>query len=244
LYPLKPAFISKVMALDLNTVQQSLGVKFKDKSLLEQALVHDSYVNENPDFAPTSNERLEFLGDAVLGAIIAEKLYQDFPAYAEGKLSQIRANLVRRDTLARVAERIQLGSYLFLGKGEETSNGRHKTPNLAGVLEAMIGAIFLDQGLKKTREFVLELMAEDYGKIVSAGTEGDYKSKLQEVVQAKEQQTPIYVLTSATGPDHDRWFSIEVRLGEKIMGRGEGKSKKMAESEAARDALEKLRPES
>ncbi len=224
-------------------LQNTLGIKFNNPSLLEQALIHDSYVNENPGFAPTSNERLEFLGDAMLGAVIAEKLYQDFPDYAEGKLSQLRAALVRRDTLARMARNIELGNYLYLGKGEEASGGRNKTPNLAGALEAVIGAIYLDQGLKKAEKFILELLAIEYRKIISTHTSSDYKSQLQEIIQAKEQRTPTYILIDATGPAHNRWFTVEVRLGEEILGRGEGKNRKTAESEAARNALEKLRLE-
>ena len=132
---------------DLAALQQTLGISFNDLSLLEQALVHSSYINENPGFAPTSNERLEFLGDAVLGLIVAEKLYQDFPQFTEGEMTKLRSALVRRDTLARMARAIRLGDYLYLGKGEEASGGRHKPANLAGALEAVIAAIFLDQGL-------------------------------------------------------------------------------------------------
>lgn len=241
MYPYISTIISKGMVLDLITLQKTLGVTFENQSLLEQALVHDSYVNENPDLAPMSNERLEFLGDAILGAVVAEKLYQDFSDYAEGKLSQLRADLVRRDTLARIAQGMELGQYLYLGKGEEASGGRHKTPNLAGVLEAVVGAIYLDRGLTKTKEFIRELLAGEYEKLTNAGTSNDYKSQLQEVIQAKEQRTPTYILINSRGPDHNRWFSVEVRLGEKLLGRGEGKSKKVAESEAARDALERLR---
>jgi len=231
---------SKGTILDLVNLQKRLGITFKNQPLLEQALVHDSYVNENPGFAPASNERLEFLGDAILGAVVAEKLYRDFPEYTEGRLSQLRASLVRRDTLARIARSKELGKYIYLGKGEEASGGREKTPNLAGVLEAIIGAIYLDQGMNTTKDFILELLASEYKKLISAGTSSDYKSQLQEIIQAIEQRAPAYVLINSSGPDHDRRFSVEVRLGDKVLGRGEGKSKKSAESEAARDALERL----
>jgi ribonuclease-3 len=226
--------------LDLISLQKTLGVTFKDQSLLEQALVHDSYINENPGFTPASNERLEFLGDAVLGTVVAEKLYSNFPGYKEGNLSQVRADLIRRDTLARIALGKELGEYLYLGKGEDASGGRHKVPNLAGALEAVIGAMYLDRGLATTKEFILEMIAGEYKKLSNAGTRNDYKSQLQEVIQAREQRTPTYILINSRGPDHNRWFSVEVRLGEKLLGKGEGKSKKMAESEAARDALERL----
>ncbi len=145
---------------DLAALQQTLGISFNDSSLLEQALVHSSYVNENPGIAPASNERLEFLGDAVLGLTVAEKLYQDFPHSAEGEMTRLRAALVRGNTLARVARTIKLGDYLYLGKGEEASGGRRKPANLAGALEAMIAAVFLDQGLTITRDFILRLFNE------------------------------------------------------------------------------------
>ena len=152
---------------DLAVLQQILGVSFKDPSLLEQALIHSSYVNENPGLALTSNERLEFLGDAILGSVIAEKLYQDLPSFTEGELTKLRATLVRRDTLARVARAIGLGDYLYLGKGEESSGGRHKPVNLAGALEAVIAAIYLDQSLVTAKNFILRLFSKELQKVVS-----------------------------------------------------------------------------
>jgi len=225
---------------DSAALQQTLGVSFNDASLLEQALVHSSYINENPSFAPTSNERLEFLGDAVLGLIVAEKLYQDFPHLAEGQMTKLRAALVRRDTLARMARAIGLGGHLYLGKGEEASGGRDKPVNLAGAMEAVIAAIFLDRGLSIAGDFILKLLDIELQKAVSQGVEIDYKSELQELIQAREQQIPTYHVIEATGPDHDKRFTVEVRLGETVLGRSSGKSKKAAESEAARSALEKL----
>ena len=225
---------------DLSTLQQTLGVFFNDPSLLEQALVHSSYVNENPSLASTSNERLEFLGDAVLGLIVAEKLYQDFPHFNEGEMTRVRASLVRRDTLARMARAIRLGDYLYLGKGEEASGGRNKPANLAGALEAVIAAIFLDQGPTSTKDFILRLLNPELQKIVSQGAGVDYKSQLQELIQAREQQTPAYQLVEALGPDHNRRFTVEVRVGDTVLGRGSGKGKKAAETEAARSALEQL----
>ena len=225
---------------DLAVLQQTLGVSFNDLSILEQALVHSSYINENPSFAPDSNERLEFLGDAVLGLIVAEKLYQDFPNFTEGEMTKLRAALVRRDTLARIGRAIGLGDYLYLGKGEEASGGRHKPANLAGALEAVIAAIFLDQGSVVTEGLVLRLLNEELQKVVSEGTAVDYKSQLQELVQAKKQQMPSYHVVEAVGPDHDKMFTVEVRLGDTVLGWGSGKSKKMAETEAARSALAQL----
>ena len=225
---------------DLTTWQQSLGITFNNISLLEQALVHSSYVNENPDLAPTPNERLEFLGDAVLGLIVAERLYQDFPQFTEGQMTRLRAALVRRETLARMAQAIGLGDHLYLGKGEEASGGRQKPLNLAGAIEAVIGAIFLDQGLARARDFTLRLLETDLQEAVTRGDSIDYKSELQELIQAREQQTPTYHVIESTGPDHDKRFTVEVRVGDTLLGRGSGKSKKAAESEAARTALEKL----
>ena len=225
---------------DLGALQETLGVSFHDLSLLEQAMVHSSYINENPGYATFSNERLEFVGDAILGFIIAEKLYQDFSGLAEGELTKLRSVLVRRDTLSRVARTIRLGDYLYLGKGEEASGGRHKSANLAGALEAMIAAVFLDQGLTITRELVLKLFDEELQKVIRQGTEVDYKSRLQELIQSRYQSTPDYRLIEATGPDHDKRFTVEVVLGDTVLGRGSGKSKKVAESEAARSALAQL----
>ena len=224
---------------DLAALQQTLGVSFNDTSLLEQALVHGSYVNENPGFAPTSNERLEFLGDAVLGLIVAEKLYQDFPRLTEGEMTKLRAALVRRDTLARMARAIRLGDHLYLGKGEDSSGGQHKPANLAAALEAVIAAVFLDRGTSTARDFILRLLDAELQKVVSQGTEVDYKSELQEVIQAREQRAPAYHVIEVTGPDHDKRFTIEIRLGETVLGIGSGKSKKAAETEAARSVLEK-----
>jgi len=225
---------------DLAALQQTLGVFFNDISLLEQALVHSSYINENPGFALTSNERLEFLGDAVLGQVVAKKLYQDSPHFTEGKMTKLRAALVRRDTLARMARAIRLGDHLYMGKGEEASGGRHKPANLAAVLEAVIAAIFLDRGSATAQDFILRLLDIELQKATSQGIGVDYKSELQELIQAREQQTPAYQVIEATGPDHGKTFTVEVRLGETVLGKGSGKSKKAAESEAARLALEKL----
>ena len=226
--------------VDLVALQETLEVSFNDLSLLKQALVHSSYLNENPGFAPVSNERLEFLGDAILGFVVAEKLYQDFPDFAEGEMTKLRSVLVRRDTLARIALAIRLGDYLYLGRGEEASGGRDKLANLAGALEAVVAAVFLDRSLAITREFVLKLLEEELQKVVKQGTVIDYKSQLQELSQSRYRSTPDYRLLEEVGPDHDKKFTVEVRAGDIVLGRGSGKSKKMAETEAARSALEQL----
>ena len=223
---------------DLAILQQTLGISWNDPSLLAQSLVHSSYINENPDFAPASNERLEFLGDAILDLVIAEKLYQNFPQFNEGEMTKLRSTLVRRDTLARIARALSLGNYLYLGKGEESSDGRHNPTNLAGALESVIAAIFLDQGSATTKNFILRSFNQELQKVVSQGAEVNYKSRLQELIQARGEPIPVYYAMETKGPDHDRRFTVEVRVGDTALGRGSGKSKKSAETEAARSALE------
>jgi len=223
---------------DLAAWQEILGVSFNDLSLLEQALLHRSYINENPGFAPTSNERLEFLGDAVLGLVVAQRLYQDFPHFTEGEMTKLRAALVCRDTLTRIARTVRLGDHIYLGRGEEASGGRRKPANLARALEAVIGAVFLDQGLVTTGDFILRLFRKELEKVASRGAGVDYKSQLQELIQARGQPALVYHVIEAAGPDHDKRFTVEVRAGDIVLGKGSGKSKKAAETEAARSALE------
>lgn len=225
---------------DLETLQQVLNINFKDSSLLQQALIHSSYTNENPDIAPAHNERLEFLGDAVLGTIIAEELFQLLPYATEGELTRLRAALVRRTTLYRIAKNIGLSQYLYLGKGEEASGGRQKSSNLAGALEAVIAAIFLDRGFRAATDFVLRLFDTDLKESAKKGADIDYKSKLQQLIQSRQQETPAYRITQASGSSHAPLFTAEVSTGDTILGRGCGTSKKIAEAEAARSALEQL----
>ena len=225
---------------DIAKLQETLGVSFERPSLLEQALIHSSYINENPAHALGHNERLEFLGDAVLDFIVADKLYQEFPDLSEGEMTRLRAVLVRRDTLARVARNIRLGDFLYMGKGEESSGGRNKTPNLAGALEAVIAAVFLDGGIAAAAGMINGLLADEWEKLTRHDAGIDYKSKLQELAQSKYQVTPVYRLVSETGPDHDKSFMVEVMVNSKVLGGGTGKSKKLAETEAARLALERL----
>jgi len=225
---------------ELSALQQALGITFNDPSLLEHALVHRSYLNENPDLVSDSNERLEYLGDAILGFVVAEKLYRDHPDFDEGDMTRLRSALVRKETLARVAETIELGDHLYLGKGETSSGGRHKPANLASALEAVIAAVYLDRDLKYTGEFILKLLDGELRKVVNKRAVIDYKSKLQELTQSREQKTPAYHVTGTAGPAHIRTFNVEVSLGDTVMGNGSGKSKKEAETEAAREALEKF----
>jgi len=220
--------------------QELLGVDMKDAGLLQAALVHSSYVNENPVSGLVSNERLEFLGDAVLGLIIGEKLYLDFPHFDEGQLTRLRADLVRGETLSRIAQTIDLGSYLLMGKGEMATGGREKPANLAAALEAVIAAVYLDRGLEYARTMVLRLFAAEIEKAPGQTGNVDYKSRLQELLQSRNQPPPVYYLVTVEGPDHERKFTIEVRVKEQALGTGTGRSKKIAETEAARIALEKL----
>jgi ribonuclease-3 len=220
---------------DIADLQEVLGGTFIHPSLL-----HSSYINENPAYISGHNERLEFLGDAILGLIVAEELYRAFPGLSEGEMTRARAALVRRVALARVAQAINLGDFLLMGKGEEGSGGRHKTPNLAGALEAVIAAVYLDRGIATARDVVINLFAKEWPKLTNSGTGVDYKSSLQELTQSRFQQTPSYHVAAEAGPDHDKRFTVEVDVNGTILGRGSGKSKKLAEMEAARSALEQL----
>ena len=227
--------------VDWNDCQRYLGISFHQESLLEQAFAHLSYLNENPGFARPSNERLEFLGDAILNFIVAEKLYEEFPKIPEGELTEIRASLVCRDTLSELASSLKLGDWLLLGRGEETNGGRAKVSNLADAMEAMIGALYVDQGLATAREFVLRQLKPKLEKIKAGKTTPNYKALVQELVQGQKKPTPVYRLVEATGPDHSKQFTAEILVEGESLGRGTGKSKKTAESQAARAAWEKLR---
>jgi len=225
---------------DLSQLQAKLGITFRELSWLELALTHSSYINENPGIAPASNERLEFLGDAVLGVVISESLYQAFPEADEGELTRLRSALVRRETLAEIAREIDLGEYLLLGIGEEAGGGSNKIANLAGSFESLIAAIYLDRGIDTARKFILKLFGPEMYEQAHEGAGTDYKSKLQELMQAERQITPGYRLVSAVGPDHAKQFTVEVNIGNLTLGRGIGTSKKAAEMDAAREALENL----
>jgi ribonuclease-3 len=217
---------------NLSYLEKDIGVMFEDKELLKEALTHSSYLNENPNL--NSNERLEFLGDALLSMVIACQLYIKQPPLTEGEMTELRASLTCGDNLAHIALRFNLGEYLYLGKGEEKSGGREKKRNLAGVLEALAGAIFIDQGLPRVEEFILREVLN------TQGVEKSFKSQLQEKVQAQMKELPHYRVVGERGPNHDPTFTVEVKIGGKVWGRGEGKSKKEASEEAARMALQKL----
>lgn len=225
---------------DLSGLQKILGITFRDPALLKQALVHSSYTNENPGEFSGDNERLEFLGDAVLGFIITEKLYCECPESSEGEMTRLRAALVNGSALANIARKIGLGKALLMGRGEESSGGRNKKPNLAGALEALIAAIYLDRGITATRKFVLHLFEREIKEVLRKTTIREAKSRLQEIVQSRSQEVPLYRIVDEEGPDHDKNFTVEVVIGGVALGRGTGKSKKQAETAAALAALEKL----
>ena len=228
------------MTSDWNDCQGNLRISLSDKTLLQQAFVHRSYLNENPDFSLPSNERLEFLGDAILSFIVAEKLYKEFPELNEGELTKIRATLVCRDTLAEVASSLNLGDWLLLGQGEKASGGKTKQNNLANTMEALIGAIYLDQGIKKTREFVLRQLKPALERVKAGEINRNYKALIQEFIQGEKEPPPVYRVVEATGPDHSKQFMVEILIEGEALGRGTGKNKKAAEMQAARLAWEKL----
>lgn len=222
---------------NLERLQNALAYRFRDPDLLRQALVHRSYLNETaaPDIA--SNERLEFLGDAVLGLVVADELFRRFPDLPEGDLTEMRAHLVRGSALAPVAARIDLGSCLVLGHGEEQTGGRRRRVNLGRAFEAVLGAVYLDSGLEQARTLVLRLAAPEF-EALRNGVVLDAKSRLQQLAQSDYRVTPEYVTVSADGPPHARRFTVEVRFGDRVVGSGSGESKRQAQQEAARAALE------
>lgn len=221
-------------------LQETVGIKFGNVALLQQALTHPSYANENPEGVVIDNARLEFLGDAVLNLIVTEELYRNFPGLNEGELTELRVLLIKQETLARHARKLGLGSHLLLGKGEELTGGRERETNLADAFEALVGAIFLDQGIDMTRRFILAQLGDEIATVMDQDRRRNYKALLQEFTQEKFKQLPVYQVVAVYGPDHARCFTVEVRLGGQTIGTGSGKSKKTAEMEAARAAWESL----
>ena len=228
---------------EFETLQQAIGYRFRDRGLLEHAMTHASRANEDVSGGVRDNESMEFLGDAVLGFVIADALFRGLPASNEGEKSKIKATLVSTATLARQAERLRLGDHLLLGRGEEKTGGRQKQALLADGYEALIAAIYLDGGVEHAQAFIQREFA---GLIAEARTRGraaeqDYKSALQEFVQAHDRPLPEYRLVGTAGPDHRKQFDVEVAVGGEAIARASGSSKKEAEQEAARVATGKLR---
>jgi len=236
--PIKtPASTDKLRATySLSSLEKQISVKFENKNLLKNAFVHRSYLNEHKKFKGTSNERLEFLGDSVLSIVVSLFLYSQLPNSPEGELTQLRASLVRTETLAKIAQKLALGKYLYLSRGEEESGGRTNNSTRANTYEALVGAIYLDQKFETVAKFIKETILKDW-KILTKSAVSDNKSKLQEVMQKKYKVSPTYKLISSWGPDHSRQFQIGVYMGTKLLGTGEGKNKQQAAQNAARSAL-------
>ncbi len=229
--------------MTLEDFESTLGFTFHDKSLLTRALTHRSYLNENPDLPYLDNERLEFLGDAILDFVAAEYLYQRFPEMSEGDLTSLRAALVKGESLARFSTDLGIAPYLLMSRGEDAAGGRTRPPLLAGAFEALIGALYLDQGFDAAREIVLRFVTPAAEQVHHQRLDRDAKSMLQELSQGRLQVTPQYRLVETRGPDHAKEFTIEVVLKDKVYGHGVGRNKQTAEQEAARVALETLRDE-
>ena len=225
----------------LYDLEKAIGYRFKNISLLQNALAHSSYANERWHDSLMSNERLEFLGDSILGMTVADHLYRNFPNRPEGELTRMRADMVCETTLAAVANRIGLGQHLLLGHGEEQGGGRERASILADAVESVIAACYLDGGMEPAAAFIKTFILCDVP--VAKLHNVDYKTTLQELVQRKKNQILSYALVSESGPDHDKQFLVEVSLNGKSVGKGTGRSKKKAEQDAARVAIEALFPE-
>ncbi len=218
-------------------LEEALGIHFQNPDLLRMALTHRSYIYETAGAGLSSNERLEFLGDSVLTFISADYLYHTFPDLNEGELSDLRAALVRGETLANFARAIELGNFLLMGKGEQGSQRDGSQRVLEAAFEAVLGAIYLDQGLEAVQRFLMPRLEPLAHYIVAKRLFKDHKSLFQELAQAHDGITPSYRLVSQEGPSHNREFTVEVLLGEQVAGRGQGRNKQAAEQEAARKAL-------
>ena len=224
----------------LSALHRSLGYAFRDPGLLQAALIHTSYVNERPGRGLESNERLEFLGDAVLGIVVAHRLYVSRPESAEGELTVVRAWLVRQSTLARWARQVSLGPHLLLGRGEARGGGRDRPALLSRGFEALIGAIYLDGGIDAASTVLLPFIDQEVQAGFSPQRVVDAKSRLQQVTQARFEQTPSYSMVEHTGPGHSPMFVVEVRAGPEVIARGSGHSKRAAQQAAAHAALQRL----
>jgi ribonuclease-3 len=224
----------------VHTLELRLGYRFQDPGLLEQALTHPSVGHEKQRYH-IDNQRLEFLGDAVLQLVVTEYLYAHFPKEQEGPLTKLRARLVSRDALRAHAVMLDLGRHLIMGRGEEASGGRTRASSLADAFEAVVGAIYLDSDFATTREFILRVMQSGLAAVLEAPVDVNPKGQLQEILQAIASRGPIYELISATGPEHAKTFVVEAHWEGETLGRGTGQSKQAAEIAAAVDALEHKR---
>ncbi|MGL5972882.1 MAG: ribonuclease III [Oscillospiraceae bacterium] len=219
----------------MKNIQEIIGYKFKDINILNNALCHSSYANENKKNIK-NNERLEFLGDSVLSICVSDYIYNNFKDLPEGDLTRIRAAVVCEKALFQIAVKNDIGQFIKLGKGEEMTGGRTRPSILADCIEAIIAAIYLDGGFKSARAFVMRNLEEDMLKYKNCETE-DYKTKLQEIIQQNPEEVVEYNVTKESGPDHDKFFEVEVKINNNSVAKGTGKSKKEAEQEAAKDLL-------
>ena len=218
-----------------------LGIEMHDLALLDMALTHTSYAHEaKGEPKPEHNERIEFLGDSVLSVIVSTYMYKNFPQLAEGQLTKLRAHLVCEASLFEYAKKLRLGDFILLGKGEEMSGGRERPSILADAFESVLGAYYLDQGLAKAQDYLLAIMQKEIDFICTHGICSDFKTRLQEYLQRDGDVEISYHLAGSTGPEHNKTFNSEVCLGGKVIGSGSGRTKKDAEQQAAKDALQKL----
>jgi ribonuclease-3 len=227
-------------APDLDALQRRIGYHFRDLNLLRRALTHPSYVNEHPEDETGDNQRLEFLGDAILDFIAGAWVYRSYPHFDEGRMTRLRAALVRTRTLAQLARRVRIGEVLRLGRGEEEAGGHERDANLCDAFEAVVGALYLDGGMAACEAFVEPLIGPVAQATLAAEADWDFKSRLQEWSQAKLGLTPRYRIVAEAGPDHAKTFVAEVFLGREVMGQGSGHSKQAAEQAAARAAWQSV----
>jgi ribonuclease-3 len=226
---------------EFDALQQAIDYRFRDRGLLEHAMTHTSRANEDVSGGVTDNESMEFLGDAILGFVVADTLFRDFPEFDEGQKSKVKASLVSTATLARQAERLTIGEHLLLGRGEEKTGGRRKQALLADGYEALIAAIYLDGGVEQARAFIQREFAPLFEEVRREGRAlDDHKSALQEFLQSTGQPLPEYRLTGTVGPDHQKFFVVELLVRGEAVAEAMGPSKKEAEQEAAKMALERL----
>lgn len=226
------------MTKDFSKLEEKLEIKFKDKELLTTAFVHRSYLNENPSFHLPHNERLEFLGDAVMELVVTEYLYNNFPN-PEGELTSWRSSLVNGAMLSKLASKLDFNDYLYLSRGEKKDIGKARELILANCFEAILGALYLDQGYRAVKDFLEKNLIVELSSIIKLGKYVDAKSKFQEISQEKKGITPKYKVIKEKGPDHNRFFTVAAYLDDKKIGTGEGSSKQEAETRAAQDALGK-----
>ncbi len=227
--------------MDLSALEKKLGNKFKNQDILKEALTHRSYLNENPKWPLPHNERLEYLGDAVLELLVSEELFKKYPKFPEGQLTVLRASLVNYQQLAKVAEEMGLEEFILMSRGEKRDKGKAREVILANTIEAVIGAVYIDAGLEAVRPFVAKFVFKDLAKILKTKSYKDAKSELQEITQERQKVTPNYKVLNESGPAHKRIFKVGVYLGSELAAEGAGASKQEAEIEAAKAALKRYK---